>query len=152
MKNARKAAVACALAAAQALAWAQVSVQSGQTLRGEPFLAGGIGQDEIAAMRLARSGYGLSVMTAARRSGAFLADVRLRIAEEGGEVAFDRVLPGPWLLVGLRPGKYALEASRGGEVQKATITVAPGVTREQMFYFDVPEVPPDPVRFPPASR
>ena len=152
MKNARTAAMACALSALQAVAWAQVSVQSGQTPRGEPFLAGGIGQDEMAAMRLARSGYGLSVQTATRGSGAWLADVRLRILDEAGAAVFDGVLPGPWLLVALQPGRYALEASRDGQVQKATVNVTAGVTREQVFYFDAPEVPPDPVRFPPATR
>jgi len=152
MKNARKAGIAWALAGLQALAWAQPSLERGQTLRGEPFLAGGIGQDEIAALRLARGGYDLSVTTAARRSGAYLADVRLRIRDEAGQLVFDRVLGGPWLLVDLKPGRYALEASRAGEVQKATVAVAAGTTREQVFYFDVPEVPPDPVRFPPATR
>ena len=152
MKNARKAGFACALAALHALAWAQGSLEHGQTLRGEPFLAGGVGQEEIAAMRLVREGYGLSVRTAARGSGGFLADVHLRIVDEEGRLVFDHVLPGPWLLVDLRPGRYALEASRGSQVEKASVTVAAGATREQMFYFDAPELPPDPVRSPPATQ
>jgi hypothetical protein len=152
MKNARKWGFAWALAALQAVAWAQASVEHGQTLRGEPFLAGGIGQEEVAAMRLARPGYGLSVITAARGTGAYVSDVHLRILDGEGQLVFDRVVPGPWLLVALPPGRYALEASRGGEVHKATVTVAAGATREQTFLFEVPEVPPDPVRFPPATQ
>ena len=142
-----------ALALVPALAWAQAGITRGQTDRGEPFLLGGVGEDQVAALRLAQGGYGLSVRTAARGTGAWLADVHLRIEDAQGQPVFDRDLTGPWLLVGLQPGRYVLRASRGNDVQAANVTVSAGKTHEQMFYFDVPEPrPEDPVRFPPAAR
>jgi hypothetical protein len=130
-------ALALALAAVQAVAWAQAGIVRGQTARGESFLVGGIGADEVSALQGAHSGYGLSVRTAARGSGAYLADVHLHIADAGGQAVFDRNLAGPWLLIALRPGRYTLVASHGADMQTATVTVSAGATHDQMFYFDV---------------
>jgi len=152
MKTAQKIGIALALAAACTVALAQAGIVRGQTARGESFLVGGVGADEVSALQGAHSGYGLSVRTAARGSGAYLADVHLRIADAQGDPVFDRNLSGPWLLIALKPGRYTLQASRGADTQTATVTVAAGATHDQMFYFDVDGVPADPVRFPPATR
>jgi hypothetical protein len=155
VKNKRKQLLALIAAAVQA-AGAQVPLEHGQAAGGEPYLAGGVGQEEIAAMRLARSGFSLSVRTAARGTGAFLADVRLRISDVQGHVLFDRDLAGPWLLIGLRPGRYTLEASRGSDAQRKTVEVPAAGVRELMFYFDrtgeTPDPASDPTEHPPASR
>lgn len=155
MKKIRAAALAL-LVPLVIVAHAQSAIDRGQTSRGEPWLMGGVGEDEVAALRLARSGYSLSVQMAARRTGAFLADVHLRIADAQGQQVFDQDLSGPWLLVKLSPGPYTLQASRRGQVQEVRVNVPAQGLREQMFYFDAtgeaPDPTADPTERPPAVR
>ena len=155
MKKTRAAALALLVTLVMA-AHAQTGIARGQTSRGEPWLVGGVGEDAVAALRLARSGYSLSVQTAARRTGAFLADVHLRIVDEQGVAVFDQDLSGPWLLVKLSPGPYTLQASRHGQVQAVRVDVPAQGLREQMFYFDTtgeaPDPMADPTERPPAVR
>lgn len=155
MKKTRAATLALLVSVVLA-AGAQSAIDRGETSRGEPWLMGGVGQDEVAALQLARSGYSLSVQTAARRTGAFLADVHLRIADAQGAPVFDHDLSGPWLLVKLQPGPYTLQASWRGQVQAARVDVPAQGVREQMFYFDAtgetPDPTADPVERPPAVR
>jgi hypothetical protein len=155
MKKTRSAALVLLVSVAMA-ALAQSAIDRGQTSRGEPWLMGGVGQDAVAALRLARGGYSLSVQTAARRTGAFLADVHLRIEDAQGQPVFDQDLSGPWLLVKLQPGPYTLQASRAGQVQAVHVDVPAQGLREQMFYFDTtgeaPDPMADPTERPPAVR
>ena len=155
MKKTRKAMLGAVLAAAQALACAQVSIERGQARGGEPYLVGGVGQDEVALMQVARGSFSLSVRTATR-SGAFLADAHLRIDAAGGRTVFDQDLTGPWLLIALQPGPYTVEASRAGEVQKRAVSVPASGLRELIFHFaltgEPPDPPRDPVLHPPAAR
>lgn len=155
MKKIRAVALALLVPFAMA-AVGQPAIDRGQTSRGEPWLMGGVGQDEVAALRLARSGYSLSVQMAARRTGAFLADVHLRIEDAQGRPVFDQDLSGPWLLVKLSPGPYTLQASRRGQEQAARVDVPAQGLREQMFYFDTtgetPDPMADPTERPPAVR
>ena len=151
MNIARHAAIVLVLAFAQASAHAAIA--RGETERGEAWLVGGIGEDEVAALRLARSGYTLSVQTAARGSGEWLADVHVRIADAQDRPVFEQDLAGPWLLIALQPGRYTVRATRGSDVQEAVVTVTAGTTHERVFHFEVTEpLPEDPVRFPPAAR
>lgn len=154
--NKTRAAALALLAFVAMAALAQPAIDRGQTRRGEPWLMGGVGEDEVAALRLARSGYSLSVQTAARRTGAFLADVHLRIEDAQGQAVFDQDLSGPWLLVKLQPGPYTLQASRHGQVQSVRVAVPAQGVREQMFYFDTtgeaPDPMADPTERPPAVR
>jgi hypothetical protein len=155
MKKTRSAALVLLVSVAMA-ALAQSAIDRGQTSRGEPWLMGGVGQDAVAALRLARGGYSLSVQTAARRTGAFLADVHLRIEDAQGRPVFDQDLSGPWLLVKLQPGPYTLQASRHGQLQAVHVDVPAQGLREQMFYFDTageaPDPMADPTERPPAVR
>jgi hypothetical protein len=155
MKKTRSAALVLLVSVAMA-ALAQSAIDRGQTSRGEPWLMGGVGQDAVAALRLARGGYSLSVQTAARRTGAFLADVHLRIEDAQGQSVFDQDLSGPWLLVKLQPGPYTLQASRHGQLQAVHVDVPAQGLREQMFYFDTtgeaPDPMADPTERPPAVR
>lgn len=89
----------------------------GPTRQGLSFAAGGIGTGEREALDARRAGYQLWVRVAARNSGAYLADSHVRIADESGRPVLDATLPGPWLLVGLRAGKYRVEVSYGGRRQ-----------------------------------
>jgi hypothetical protein len=110
--------------------------ERGQTSRGEPYLMGGIGLDEVESMQAERPHFSLWLRTATRGSGEYLADVRVRIEDAGGNVVFDQPLSGPWLLVALRPGTYRVEASAGEARQGRKVTIHSRGGREVVFYFD----------------
>lgn len=113
--------------------------ERGQTSRGEAYVMGGIGLDEVESMQAERPNFSLWVRTAARGSGEYLADVRVAIFDAADGVVFNRPVSGPWLLVALRPGTYRVEASTGGAPQVRKVTVPAHGLREVVFYFEQPD-------------
>lgn len=119
-----------------------VALERGATADGWPYLAGGFGLEEREELALARNDYRLRVATAARGSGAYVANARIRIADVSGRILFDRELPGPVLLIDLAPGRYTVQASFRGETMQTPTQIGVGERREMYFYFQVPgEVP-----------
>ena len=129
---------ALALALAASAAWA---LKEGRTAAGIRYVTGGVTQDELADIHLKRPLHNLSVLTAARPSGAHLSDVRLVIVAvpaskgKGANAAplLDVVMEGPWLLANLDPGTYDLTATLGEKTEKARVVLAPGVDRQVIF-------------------
>lgn len=112
------------------------AAERGQTLRGEAYVMGGIGLDEVEAMQAERANFSLWVRTATRGSGEYLADVRVAIFDAAGGVVFNQPLSGPWLLVALRPGTYRIRASTATASQERKVTIPVRSGREVVFYFE----------------
>lgn len=112
------------------------ALDAGQTAQGRPYVSGGVSQEELVALHARRDWYSLWVITAATRSGAHLADVRVIIREAGDTVVFNRRLDGPWLFIDLPPGSYEVEAWLGSISQKRRTTLHDGDRRQLLFYFD----------------
>ena len=130
--------VAAALAAcAIALSFAARAAQWDRTPEGIAFLEGGIGAEEVTALEAERARWPLEVRTAARRSGAWLADVHLCIRDAAGRLVFDRQLQAPWLLIDLPPGRYDIVGVHDGEVARQVVTVPARGHRESVLYFPV---------------
>jgi hypothetical protein len=135
--------ISCALACAAAAT--QAAIVDGNTPQGRAFTQGGASIEELNALHNRRDAFSLWVITAAKRSGAYLADVQLRITDAERRTVFDGRLEGPWLFVDLALGRYTIEARFNGEVQQRVTTIHPGDHHQAFFYFDVPdEVSPDP--------
>lgn len=125
------AAVAAALVCGNALA-----ITEGKTAQGEPYVTGGVALGEREALDRRRGEYSLWVATAAKKTGSYLADVRVRITDEAGKVVLDAKLDGPWLLVRLKLGSYKVDAAFGKQALQKTTTIHKGDHHEMMFYFD----------------
>jgi hypothetical protein len=110
---------------------------SGQSTQGWAFLDGGIGQTETEGMQSERGNYSLWIITAARTSGAHVADVEVTIANDKGEQVFRRRLEGPWLMINLPLGRYEVRARLGQENQSRITTIHPSDHHQVVFYFDV---------------
>jgi len=119
----------CAAAPTQAL-------QRGTTDLGRAYISGGVGAAEQETLRTEGKGYGLAILTAARGSGDFLADVHVHITDAQSRTVLDTVMDGPWLLVDLPAGRYAVEATRNGRVQQHTVEFLANGRVETVFYFD----------------
>ncbi len=135
--NVARACAASAMMIALAASTAQATV-SGQTTRGGAFVSGGVGADEIAALDAQRSKYSLWLITAAKVSGAYLADVRIRIIDEKKTPVLETTMAGPWLLVDLPTGRYEVEASYRGQTFDRPTTIHAGDHHQMVFHFDVP--------------
>jgi hypothetical protein len=129
----RPALVAVAIVLSASTARATVE---GRTEQDRPFVSGGVTQGELADLRTKQPFFNVSVLTAARGSGAHLAGVRVRIVDGEGKPVLETEMDGPYLLVDLLPGKYQLEATNEGETLKRTLTTrAGGKPQRVMLYF-----------------
>ncbi|HSV71570.1 carboxypeptidase regulatory-like domain-containing protein [Aquabacterium sp.] len=115
---------------------AQAATQ-GSSPQGYVYLEGGIGSDDNAALDAKRGSYSLGVVTAVRGSGAYLADVDLRISDARGAVVLERHLQGPRLMIALPPGKYTVQASYRGQVLRRETTIGAGSHQQSVFDFAV---------------
>lgn len=134
--------LAAAALAALALS-ANAAIERGN-VAGVAYAMGGIGLGERSELQAQRGQYNLWVSTAAR-SGAYLANVELRIVEESsGRVLLEGTMNGPWLFADLPPGRYTIEAktASGGQSLKRQVRVQKGL-RHEVLHFDVAETTAD---------
>jgi hypothetical protein len=141
----RAATVAGALAAVTfALALAPspaIAATKGTTPAGVAWETGGIGDEEIAAMRSRFANYDLWLTTASHPSGAFLAGVHVHVRDAKGELVLNVDLDGPWLLAKLPPGRYEIEATLLApdtgrmEVHRHTTDISGKGLRQVVLYF-----------------
>jgi hypothetical protein len=127
--------LAAALALAAVLAPAGAMVR-GSTDSGRSFVSGGVGSEEMAALDLERGRYALAILTAAKGSGAFLSDIRIRITDAHDAQVLETVMDGPWLLVDLPAGRYTIAATLDQRVQKTLIDLGSTGHHQATFYFD----------------
>ena len=112
------------------------ALERGTTELGQSFVSGGVGTTERDTLDLERAGYDLSILTAARGSGNYLADVHIRITDSQSRQVLETVMDGPWLLVDLPAGRYQVEATRNHFVQKHSVTFLASGHSQTVFYFD----------------
>ena len=136
---ARTPALALALSLACIAAMPAVhAMVEGRTSQGGAFVSGGIDVGERDALAARRAQASLRITTAARGSGAYLADVQMRIVARDGATVLDTTLDGPWLLVDLAPGDYRVQAVEGTQSLERQVRIRAGAAREIVFYFEAP--------------
>lgn len=135
--NRRLAALLLASLLAIASASPVLALTRGASSQGWAFLAGGVGRGEIDSMEAERGKYSLWIITAARLSGAYLADVEISITNDTGATVFERRLEGPWLMVDLPLGRYEVQARVGQESQRRVTTIHRGDHHQMVFHFSV---------------
>jgi hypothetical protein len=114
------------------------AIQDGRSLQGRSFVSGGVSDEELASLHAQRQRYSLWVITAAAKSGAYLADVQVKVIDANQRTVLETKLDGPWLLTDLELGRYTVEASFNGETQRGITTIHPGDHHQVFFYFGVP--------------
>jgi hypothetical protein len=112
------------------------ALERGMTELGQPFVSGGVGATEQDTLNQERTGYDLTILTAARDSGNYLADVHIRITDSQSKQVLDTTMDGPWLFVELPAGRYQVEATRNNRVQTHSVTFLASGHSQTVFYFD----------------
>lgn len=115
---------------------AQAQPVSGRTDSGAAYAMGGVSVDDLRELERHKDRYTLWITTAARGSGAYLADVQVRITDARGALLFNQPIPGPWLFIDLPPGRYTVEAAHQGKPQRRPVQIARSDLRQVVFYFD----------------
>src|SRR5262245_6863972 len=101
--------------------------------------SGGVGEEERQALE--RDGrYNLKLI-AARRDGAYLADVGVTILDQRGAEVLATRMEGPWLLAELPPGRYRVVADYRGTTQRRDVTVGQGARSEVVLQWAGDEPP-----------
>ena len=103
---------------------------------GVRWVSGGIGMEERSAIASLEDEYTLKIITAAKRHTAYATDVSFAIRDASGATVLEGQAEGPWTLVKLAPGTYAVEVSSRGETQTQKVTVGDGPRAQVAFYFD----------------
>ncbi|OGB23594.1 MAG: hypothetical protein A3I66_24025 [Burkholderiales bacterium RIFCSPLOWO2_02_FULL_57_36] len=97
-----------------------------KTENGVTYLCGGVGEDEVDAMKQAASGYDLMV-TFAASNGAYLAGVDIDIADARGRSLLKTNCDAPIMLVDFdKPGNYRVRADANGHTLTRNAQVRSG--------------------------
>jgi len=124
-----------ALALAIGFSAAAAALPLPKTENGITYLTGGVGHDESAAMKAAAKDYPLSMVFAGGKHNAYLADIKVTIADHANKALLDTVADGPIMLVKLPPGKYAVTAMKDGEALHRTVRVNAHGERQIVFHW-----------------
>jgi hypothetical protein len=125
-----------ALAVGVAAALPALALTQGNGDLGQRFVSGGVTSDEVAMIKSEKSQFPLSILTVAQGTGAYLADVHVRITDAHSQQVLDTTMDGPYLLVDLPAGRYQVEATLGSTVRTTTIALRGNDHRQTAFYFD----------------
>jgi len=116
-------------------------IERGTSPAGVAYASGGSTYEELDAMRSEQQRYSFWLTTAARGSGAYLAGVKVRIADETGKRVLEHTMDGPWLFADLPLGRFEVEAfvldERSGrlEIQRGTVGIHAGDHHRMVLYF-----------------
>jgi hypothetical protein len=103
------------------------------------WVSGGVSQEERLDMLMLLPEYNLRVLTAAEKSGEYLAAAQVVVRDATGRVVLETVLDGPFLLADLLPGKYELRATYAGKSHVRALTIPASGRREVFLYWAVPD-------------
>lgn len=97
------------------------------------YVSGGVGVDEVQALRSIQHEYNLRLLFLVQGSGEFLADVKVKILDAKGKVVLDAVSDGPRFLAKLVPGTYRIIAESEGKQIVKSVKILPKSSASQSF-------------------
>ena len=101
---------------------------------GVPYISGGIGDEELSALRSIGSQYNLKLVFALK-SGEYLADITVQIKDAAGKIVLDAVSDGPCFFTRLTPEKYTVIAVMQGNVVTQKVQLHPKGQSVLHFYW-----------------
>ena len=93
-----------------------------QTQGDVTFVSGGVGLDEIDAMKALKPNYNLHLLFAVN-SGEYLSDIEVAIFDKKGNAYMQAMSLGPFMLVNLKPGSYYVKAQLDGRAISKRVTI-----------------------------
>lgn len=93
-----------------------------QTAGGVSYVSGGVGTASIDRLSSLTKDFNLKLVFALK-SGNYVSDVKVTIANAAGKTLLDTTSEGPWFLTKLPVGNYQIVATFAGNPEKRTIAV-----------------------------
>jgi hypothetical protein len=93
-----------------------------KTAGGVPYVSGGVGTDSIDRLSSLAGDFNLKLVFA-MKSGDYVSDVKVAIADAAGKTLLDTTSDGPWLLTRLPAGRYQIVATFAGNSVKRQVAV-----------------------------
>jgi len=93
-----------------------------QSAGGIAYVSGGIGTESIDRLNVLAADFNLKLVFALK-SGGYLSDVRVVIADGKGKTLIDATSEGPWFMTKLPLGAYGIVATSAGKSVKRQVAV-----------------------------
>ena len=93
-----------------------------QAANGVSFVSGGIGTTSIDRLSSLSSDFNLKLVFA-QKSGDYVSDVKVTIADAAGKTLVDTTSEGPWFMTKLPMGNYQIVATFAGNAEKRSVAV-----------------------------
>jgi len=106
-----------------------------QTMKGVTFVSGGIGDEERQEMLTIKKEYNLHLTFVDKGTGAYMADVRVKVLDAKDTTILDSVSVGPFFYAKLIPGKYRVTASFNGQEQTQPTVISTKKAVSKSFHF-----------------
>jgi hypothetical protein len=87
------------------------------------YVSGGVGLSEREELAQLKGKYNLQLMFAYAKSGEYLADVAVKIADGPGKPVLEAISNRPYFYAQLPPGRYRVSADSAGKVQTKTVSI-----------------------------
>ena len=97
-----------------------------QSTGGISYVTGGVGLDSIDRLTALSGNFNLKLVFALK-SGEYLSEVNVTIADMAGRTLLDTTTDGPWLLTKLPAGNYRITATFAGSTERRTVSVGSGL-------------------------
>jgi len=97
------------------------------------YLNGGIGREEVEAMRLQAKHFSLQILFSQGKHGTLLTDVGVHIADGKGNPVFRKKSVGPMLYVDLPAGEYKVTGVYQGHKQAHKISIVKGGKSQRLI-------------------
>lgn len=114
---------------------AETSMPKGAVPCDVPYVSGGLGIGSRQELTDASSQFTLKLAFAEKGTGAYLAGVRVAIADRKGAPVLEAISEGPWFLAKLKPGRYRVTVESGGVSQARQISVGSRGLTQHVFYW-----------------
>ena len=109
-------------AASLMLAGNAVSDEIVRASSGVSYVSGGVGSDSIDRLSSLARDFNVKLVFALK-SGDYVSDVKVTIADKAGNTVVDAQSDGPWFLARLPAGNYQIVATFAGNAEKRSIAV-----------------------------
>lgn len=103
-----------------------------KTLNGINYLAGGVGEEELAQIKAVQDSYNVQLLFA-EKTGAYVADVKVLISGKDGIPLATIEHCGPLVLLRLPAGKFAISATYQGKTLQQRLAISDTTRQRHTF-------------------
>jgi len=111
------------------------AIQEMRAANGIAYVSGGVGRDSARALNEVKGRYNLHLLFAVQGSGEYLANVRVKIADQRGNTVLDAVSDGPYFFARVQPGTYLVTVDSEGRSKTRSFEIARNGSTSGAFYW-----------------